>query len=202
MNNQQYAFSHFFKNLSVELKDKKISLGEIMLRLGDRSHAFVILLAALPFLIPITIPGFSTPFGVLIIIISVCLMLNLPPKIPSRISNFSFGGGKAAEVFGRSAKILSKIEKLSKPRGEFAFGSSLATFIIGAIILFAGILLALPTPPGGNFPPAVALVFLSIGVLQRDLLFFLIGTVATISTTILFYAIIRAFTIGGEALLS
>ena len=201
MTSTNKSLSAFFKDISLEIKDTKVSLGEMLSRLGDRSHAFIILLASIPFLIPVTIPGFSTPFGLLIIFVAVCLAFQVPPKIPKRLAAFSFGGPRASEVFRRSSVILEKIEKLAKPRGEFAFSGKFSTFVIGLTIFYAGVLLALPTPPGGNFPPAVALVLLSVGYLEHDLLFVALGVLATIITTVLFYAIIIALLYGGKALL-
>jgi len=200
MQNSKETFANTFITISQEIKEKGITISEVIERFGERSHAFVILLASLPFLIPLTIPGFSTPFGLLIIIMAACMMLQVKPWLPAKLSNFELKGEKAAEVFMRGSKIIAKIEGFAKPRLAGLFHGKLSVTILGFILVIAGVLLALPTPPGGNFPPAVALVLLSIGILERDFLFTALGIIATVVTGVLFYSIIALLIKGALSL--
>lgn len=59
----------------------------------------------------------------------------------------------------------------------------------GIFMVIAGFLLALPTPPGGNFPPGVALVLLSLGTLEEDAVVTTLGYIAFALNVVLFGAI-------------
>jgi len=48
------------------------------------------------------------------------------------------------------------------------------------IVLIMAIVLILPLPPGGNFPPALACAVLGLGLTQRDGLIVLFGLVASV----------------------
>ena len=59
--------------------------------------------------------------------------------------------------------------------------------VIGVIILIMAVILILPLPPGGNFPPALACAVLGMGLVERDGIIVLIGLVVTIAATIAAY---------------
>jgi hypothetical protein len=46
------------------------------------------------------------------------------------------------------------------------------------------VVLILPLPPGGNFPPALACAILGMGLVERDGLIILIGLAATIAASV------------------
>jgi hypothetical protein len=54
------------------------------------------------------------------------------------------------------------------------------TIVVGVVVLIMAIVLALPLPPGGNFPPALACTVLALGLVQRDGIVILIGIVGSV----------------------
>ena len=71
--------------------------------------------------------------------------------------------------------------------------------LIGAMCILLGFILALPLSWVGNFPPGVALVVLSVGLLEEDGVLVaaghLIGLVATLLVTALVIALIGALVV-------
>ena len=76
---------------------------------------------------------------------------------------------------GRAPK-LAVIERVTKPRLLFMTGR-VGSIFIGVIVLVMALVLILPLPPGGNFPPALACAVLGMGLAQRDGAMVLIGLV-------------------------
>ncbi|MBY0395975.1 MAG: exopolysaccharide biosynthesis protein, partial [Thermoleophilia bacterium] len=58
-----------------------------------------------------------------------------------------------------------------------------ATVGVGVVVLFMAIVLILPLPPGGNFPPALACAVLGLGLAERDGIIVLLGLVTSIVST-------------------
>ncbi len=60
--------------------------------------------------------------------------------------------------------------------------------INGAVIFGVSVLLSLPMPPGFNAPPALAIVVLCVGSIERDGLLILAGYVLSAASVIWFAA--------------
>ena len=73
-------------------------------------------------------------------------------------------------------------ERLARPRLLFLTGRA-ATVGVGLVVLFMAIVLILPLPPGGNFPPALACAVLGLGLAERDGIIVMIGLVTSVVST-------------------
>ena len=89
------------------------------------------------------------------------------------------------KVFQSAEKWMKRAERWIKPRGAFLTHPSIRT-LNGLAIAFCGFLLALPLPPGTNFPPALAIVLLAAGTLEEDGLFLLLGYLAVAMNFVFF----------------
>jgi hypothetical protein len=181
-----HRFSHTLKQVSTLCGAQGLTFGELFELLRAKGHCGIILLLSLPFLIPVTIPGFSTPFGLLIIIAASCMALGLNPWLPPRLAQRRLQGEFLSKAFAASAELLRKAEGIVKPRGSWLIGNTLAYRFNGLLLVIAGFLLALPTPPGGNFPPGVAIVLLALGTLEEDAVFTVAGYLAFFLNLMLF----------------
>jgi len=65
-----------------------------------------------------------------------------------------------------------------KPRQLWLTSSPLLVRLHAFIILVAAFVLLLPLPPGTNFPPALCIVIMAGGLLERDGLFVIGGYLA------------------------
>jgi hypothetical protein len=65
--------------------------------------------------------------------------------------------------------------------------------LIGLVVLFMAIILILPLPPGGNFPPALACAVLGMGLVERDGVIVHLGMIASIAATVAVTAVTVIF---------
>lgn len=71
--------------VSGSLPAGKVSLRDLLELIGEQGMLLVCVFPTLPFLLPVSIPGVSTVFGLAIILIGVGVTLNRVPWLPRRI---------------------------------------------------------------------------------------------------------------------
>ncbi len=180
--------SDLLRHLLAGLEGEKVAVGWVVDRLGSRSFGVIILLMALPNIIP-QIPGMSTVFGLLIMLPAMQLVLGLRQMwLPSYLANIKLPTGKVASVVILAIPWVEKFEKLVKPRLIF-FTVPPMENIIGALVLLLGFILFLPIP-GGNWLPAMACCLFALGMLERDGFFTLMGLAAAIGSLFIIGAIV------------
>jgi hypothetical protein len=134
------------------------------------------MMLTLPFLLPVSIPGLSTPLGVVIVVLAISLMINKRIPLPSFLGNRRIKQSHIQSIALFAAKLLAKIESWSKPRfRHFSTSHGARIFHLGGIIVNA-LCLFLPLPlPFSNFIPAYGIVMLSFGILRKDGLLIVYG---------------------------
>lgn len=166
-----------------------MTFGEFLDELNHRGHAFLCLVLGFPFLTPLPLPGLSVPFGILILIVSFCMMVGIPPWVPKFLAQKKLPQAPLVKALEFAEKILARLEYLVRPRGAFFVRFPGIKRIAGLAIAACGALLALPLPPGTNFPPALAIVLVAIGVLERDSVVLGLGLLVTVINLLIFSAI-------------
>jgi hypothetical protein len=126
------------------------------------------------------------PFGILIVIAGISMALGIPPWIPSWLRRRAIPQEMLVKVIGMALKVLQKIEFLVKPRGAAFIHFPGLNRVSGLAMAFCGALLALPLPPGTNFPPALGIALVALGVLERDSIVLLLGYLVTCLNATLF----------------
>lgn len=160
-----------------ELDDRKragkdVTLGEALDRAGARMHGAAILLLSLPESLPLPLPSFGAFLGVPLLIASVHLaVFGESGKLPDRARKVQLPQGLISMMARYLTGPLTRAEKISRDR--------LPTLVrrerlIGVLCIFMSLLLLLPVPLM-NVPPAITLVCLSWGLMQRDGIFVGLG---------------------------
>lgn len=170
-----------------------ITLSELIHRVGNDGLLILVALLTLVFLIPVSIPGVSTVFGAAILLISVSRLLRRSLWIPSTLEHRVIGTRKLRPLLRKALSWLKKIETVSRPNrmGWLAADGAVGTLNSLALILGA-VLLMMPFGliPFSNTFPAVAILFLAIGLLQKDGVSVLLGHVSNVVTIIYFGVLI------------
>ncbi len=136
----------------------------------------LLLLISLPFLTPIPLPGLSTPFGLVVLVIGARLALGRRPWLPQALLVRRLPPRFLTRVLATAGAVLRWIEKVARPRLDFFHDQRVYRRIAGSLITISGLLLLLPIPlPFTNTLPALTVVLLSVGALERDGMFFLGG---------------------------
>lgn len=141
-----------------------------------RGFDLLLLLISLPFITPIPLPGLSTPFGLVVAIIGGRLALGQRPWLPKRLLRQELPPRLIVRILGAAGWLLRWLEVLLRPRLHFLHEQLVFRRVAGVLIMLSGLLLLLPLPiPLTNSFPALTVVLLAAGALERDGLFFLAG---------------------------
>jgi len=175
-----------------------ITLSELIQRVGNDGLLILVTLLTLVFLIPISIPGVSTVFGAAILLISVSRLFGRALWIPSKLEHRVIGTRKLRPLLRKALSWLKKLERISRPnRIQWLVAEGPIGFFNNAALILGAVLLMMPFGliPFSNTFPAVAILFLAIGLLQRDGLCILLGHISNV-LTILYFSVL----IGGGGL--
>lgn len=180
-----------------------VTLRQLMTSIGEQGLLMICAIATLPFLIPVSIPGVSTVFGAAIVLLAVAITLNRMPWLPQRILDRKLETAKLVPALHKGVRIVSRIDAWVRPRA-LALTTGAMVRVNGLTLIFAGLLLMAPFGfvPFSNTAPAVGILLLTIGMLQRDGLFVALGYLGTLLTVVYFSVLIYGAWHAGTALLS
>lgn len=174
--------SEILASLADDTGRERVSVADIFKAMGDRAFGALILIFALPNVIP-SPPGTSALTGAPLVFLSAQLMLGQSPWLPKIIANRSIARSDFSAVVSRVSPWLARGEKMLRPRLGFLIYPP-AEYLTGFLCLILSIILILPIPLG-NILPAIAICLFSFGVLERDGLCVLLGMVMfAISVTV------------------
>lgn len=160
--------------------DDKVSFGQMLDALGERGFGLLLMLFAIPNLLPFPgVPGVSFVTGMAILFISVQLILARDePALPAWVSAKSFSRGQLAKFIVKTNPLLRWLEKPIRPRlSPMVVGAG--ERMIGVVGVIHALTLALPIPMG-NLPQAVALILLALALIELDGLMAIFGYIASI----------------------
>lgn len=186
------------------LPGESVMLRDLLELIGEQGLLLLCIFLSLPFLLPVSIPGVSTVFGLTIILIGAGVTFNRLPLLPRQILDRPLSTDHLKDVFRRGASIIERIEHLIRPRWLVLSGSAAINFFNGAALTFGGILLIFPLGlvPFSNTLPAIAILFLAVGMLERDGLFIVMGYLMNVATIIYFSALAIGVLLTGESIRS
>lgn len=176
-----------------ELPAEEVTLQEILEIIGNDSLMFVAIFLSLVFLVPVSIPGVSTVFGSAILLIGISQLFKKKLWLPDRIAHRTISSEKLAPVLNRALTWFRRFEKISSKRQfhQLAVDEKIGLFNKLSFIL-AALLLMVPFGfiPFSNTLPAIALIFLAIGAIQKDGRSILLGHASNAATIVYFLALI------------
>jgi hypothetical protein len=173
------TLSQEVRALAELFKERPVLLREVVTSVHGRGYDLLLILISLPFLTPITLPLLSTPFGAIVALAGARLALGHKPWWPEYLLSKELPPSFFPRFLRATSKLVSVIEYLVKPRLPVFHDWVMFQRISGLLIALSGLLLLLPVPvPLTNFFPALTVLLLAAGALERDGLFFLAGCVA------------------------
>jgi hypothetical protein len=191
-------------SVAASLPPASVSLRELLERIGEQGLLLVCVFLTLPFLLPVSIPGVSTVFGLAIILIGVGVTFNRVPWLPRRILERPLSTPHLKQAFERGARIVARFERLVRPRWFLLTRTAAANFVHGLALIVAGVLLIFPLGlvPFSNTLPALAILFLSLGLLERDGVFIVLGYAMNLATIVYFGVLALSALLAGQSLLN
>lgn len=158
--------------------DKTVSgLSEVF---AEKSFAIkFLILMAFPAL-PIPTAGLSHVFEVITMLLALEMLAQRKTIwLPSRWRHKHLGKSMVEKGLPKLIKIITKVEKLSKPRMSYIIDSRAGTSVLGTIIflitLDAFVFSFIPT--GLDTLPSIGVIFISLGIIFGDILFIIFGSI-------------------------
>ena len=194
--------SHLLASVIDEIDGDTVTLKALLERSGREGMLLVCALASLPFLIPVSIPGVSTVFGAAMVLLGSALFLNRLPWLPQRILLKPLDATKLVPVLHKGVAIVGKIDRWVQPRWRGLTSHTWLRLHYAAVV-FGGLLLMVPLGPipFSNTAPAVGILLLTVGLLQRDGLFVLLGYLGLVLSVAYFSVLAYLAWTGGSYLL-
>lgn len=180
-------FSQELQDLARQFANRPAQLAELLAATRDRGIDLLLLLIALPFATPLPLPGLSTPFGFVILIIGARLVLGRRPWLPQTLLQRKIPARFVVRVLAATSRMVRWLEVLLRPRLDFLHAQWIYRRIAGLLIMLSGLLLLLPLPiPLTNTLPALTVILLAAGAMERDGVFFLAGCLVFVLTLVYF----------------
>ncbi len=164
------------RKLSEELNElrgrvaqRSVTIRELLYTLRGRAYLLLVILLSLPFLLPVPLPGLSTPFGFAIIFICARMALGQRPFLPKSIQRRKLPAGFIPRMLDLAAKIIGWLERILRPRWLVLTEQPLIRQLHAMVMVGGATILLLPLPiPLSNGLPAWSILLLASGLLERD----------------------------------
>lgn len=173
-----------------EMPAEGLTLRGLLERLGEHGLLILCMVLTLPFLLPVSIPGTSLPFGMIIALNGVGILTHRAPWLPDRLMNRRLAADALRPVLARGTRLFIGLERWVHPRlWPLTHGPTIGRFN-GILLMLSGLLLMVPLPlPFANALPAYGALFLAAGSLERDGAFVLAGY-AMVLLTIAYFTLV------------
>ncbi|MDR0756209.1 MAG: exopolysaccharide biosynthesis protein [Puniceicoccales bacterium] len=138
-------------------------------QLKEQGFGALILLLSMPSALPIPAAGYSTPFGIILALLSMQLIFGHEvPWYPKRWGTKKLSLSKKWVTF--ACKMLRILEIFTRSSRCAYLQYVLNRCVIGINVFILSIIMALPIPLTNTLPAAIILLF-GVGLLEKDGLF-------------------------------
>lgn len=175
--------------LASDTTRERIRISDLLDALGDRAIGALMFVFAVPNVMPVP-PGVSAVLGTPLIFLAAQLMTGRAPWLPGVVAQRSLSREDFARLMDRVLPWLMRGEKLLRPRLGLWVRPPVE-YLVGAVCLFLAMVLVLPIPLG-NTLPALAISVLALGVLERDGLWVLAGTMSALIAGVVVSGVVLA----------
>ncbi len=208
----------FIKNMQTESKEGQASLAEVLRsalqlpeganqdigtlsrEVGEKGFGLLLMILSLPSALPIPAPGYSTPFGVAILLIAIQMLSGRRNLwLPRRIQGVQIPAGLAKRMAAAADKFLRATERWIKPRHEW-IASPAGHAGLAIVVAVMAALMMLPIPLTNTFP-AMVIFLIGIGLAEEDGLLAIVAFAIGLCAILLYaYIIYLVVTQGPEAI--
>ncbi len=160
------------RDAAAALREERVSMQALAQLHGPEAHGTLLLLLAMPCLLPV--PGVGTLLGLGMVALAVAMARGHgEPTLPPRVAQLQLprhwaqrvllGLASAYAVAGRHAR--ARLSHLAGPKGRSA---------IALVVALLAVIVVLPIP-FGNLLPSLALMLIGLGLVFRDGLAVILG---------------------------
>ncbi|WP_084798454.1 exopolysaccharide biosynthesis protein [Pleomorphomonas koreensis] len=172
---------------------ERVSIGDIVRRLGRNGFDLALIALALPAMIPI--PG---PFGMVTgtcLVLVACQMLlgRRRLALPRLLADRHLAADGVKTVIAGALPWVRRLEALMRAGRWRSLTGRAGRLLMGVPVLLLAVVLALPIP-FGNIGPVISLLVIGLSLMTRDGLALVVGLVLTLVTMLWTAALIVAGT--------
>lgn len=144
-----------------------LTLGTLLDQFRERAYGVFMLVSVLPAFVPLPV-GAGAISGPLISLIGLQLLVQMAhPWVPGFLSRRPLSRAGMVKFRDRTAGLLRRLEKVSRPRTEGIIDHPAAKMFTGLLLVVLGFLLALPIP-ATNYPFGLIILAFAIALIERD----------------------------------
>jgi len=144
-----------------------LSIRELTAAVGEKGFGLVLIVLSLPSALPVPAPGYSTPFGIVVALVALQMMVGRQNLwIPEKLGNVRIQPKLANRMLGAAAKFLKKIERFIRPRQRWIRGRA-GQCALASVIVVMACLMMLPIPLT-NTLPAMVVFMIGVGLSEDD----------------------------------
>lgn len=177
----------------------RISLGEFLAELGDRSFGWAILLSCLINLLPLPI-GATLITAIPLLIFCAQLGLGFSNVwLPARLARLAISRKALRRRILRLRPISRRLERVARPRMAAMFQRRREQ-MVGALLFVVALALFIPLPLSG-WLPAISLFVAGIGLIERDGLIVLWGACLGVFSVIVTVLVAISLLAGADSML-
>ena len=156
-----------------------VTVGRVFEVLAGRGYAILIIILALPFCLPIPLIAMSPFFGLLLVLFGGRLAMGLKPWLPERMLEKEIPYPTIFGIVAHGKRVARRLEPILHPRWLWLSCPEMLR-IHGLTVAYLSLLLSLPLPiPFTNAIPAIGIVLVALGMLERDGVFIFCGYLMT-----------------------
>lgn len=165
------------------------SIGEITSAVAEKGFGLLFIVLSLPSALPVPAPGYSTPFGIVIALIALQLLVGRRRIwLPKRLEAIRIRPKLADRMLGTAAGFLRRIERRIRPR-QCWIRSRAGQAGLSIVIVMMASLMILPIPLTNTFP-AMVIFLVGVGLSEEDGLLAILAFAIGLAALALYGAII------------
>lgn len=179
------------KRLLEKADGKEVELRQVFDELAGRGYPLLLVFIALPFCLPVQIPGLSTPFGLILAFMGFQIALGKRMHWPEKFLERKLSYNVVSRLVAGILKVVAFFKKIVQPRLLFWVQDPTCRRLHGLLVCLLALILALPLPiPFTNILMAGPIVLIGVALLEDDgLLLSVAYALSTLSFVYLFLLI-------------
>jgi hypothetical protein len=184
------------KTLNTLLDDlpegQKITVNWMISKTGGRGIYLVFIWLSLPFVVPVSLPGFSVVVGLVFLCLCWSMLFGEVGRLPRFIGDRPLPLNRESRFYRASMRFLVWLERWVKPRkSEWIHWQEVST-LNTLLLAFLAFLLVCPVPgviPFTNSLPSYAVIAIAAGVMEEDGVCLSFGYILFLATCVYFILI-------------
>lgn len=176
------------------------TVGDVLASAAREGFGLLLVVVSIPVAIPVTPPGLSIPFGIMVIVLVAQLYAGrTEPWFPAWIKRKPIKAKEDSKFVRFMVRFTRFFERFTVERWPSIFGRGSFRAFVLPVMLFCGIAMLVPLP-GASWLPSTGVFLVGMGMIERDGRFAAWGTgIGLIGSIITIGIVVAAVIYGPQA---